>query len=100
MGSDKLFFKCLNDYNIIKIKTIKNYLDLFINTSLTHMSIRSSIVSQPRNKLISNSKQLFNATDSSPITVGVILPPNRRCKISTNSQISPRTLEYVLSKYY
>ena len=45
------------------------------------MSIRSRIVSQPRNKSISNSEQLFNALDLSPITFGVILPPNPRGKI-------------------
>ena len=53
------------------------------------MSIRSCIVSQPNNKLISNSEQLLNTTDLSPITIGVILPPKLRGKISTNSQISP-----------
>ena len=67
-------------------------MDLFINTSLNHMSIRSHLISQPNNnKLISNNKQLFNATELSLITFGVILPPNHRGKISTNSQNSPRT---------
>ena len=40
------------------------------------MSIRSRLLSQHRSKLNSNSEQLFNATDLSPITFGVILPPN------------------------
>ena len=61
-------------------------MDLFINTSLSHMSIRSRLVSQPKNKLFSNSEQLINAQDLLPITFGVILPPNPRGKISTNSQ--------------
>ena len=64
-------------------------MDLFINTSLNHTSIRSCLVSQSKNKLISNNEQLFNATDLSPITFGVILPPKLRGKISTNSQIIP-----------
>ena len=59
-----------------KIKPIKNYLNLFINTILNHISIRSRLVSQPRNKLISKSEQLFNVSDLSAITFGVILPPN------------------------
>ena len=57
------------------------------------MSIRSCFVSQPNNKLISNSEQLFNATNLSPISFGAILPPNLRRKISTNSQINPGTLD-------
>ena len=72
-----------------KGKPIKNYLDLFINTSLNHMSIRSRLVSQPNNKLNSNSEQSINATNLSPITFGVILPPKLHNKISTISQISP-----------
>ena len=89
MGSDKLFVTCLNCNSENKIgKPIKIYLDLFINTSSHHMSIRSRLVSQPKNKLISNSEQLFNATDLSPITFDIILPPKLRGKISTNSQIN------------
>ena len=57
------------------------------------MSIRSCLVSQPKNKLISNSEQLFNAKDSLPITLSVILPPNLRGKISTNSQNNLGTLD-------
>ena len=72
-------------------------MDLFINTSLNHMSIRSRLVSQSKNKLISNNEQVFNATDLSPITFGVILPPNPRGKISTNSQINPGATD---EKYY
>ena len=44
-------------------KPIKNSLDLFINTRLNHMSTRSSLLSQPKNKSILNSEQLFNVTD-------------------------------------
>ena len=53
------------------------------------MSIRSRLVSQPKKKLISNSEQLYNTTDLSPISCGVILPPNLQGKNSTNSQIIP-----------
>ena len=53
------------------------------------MSIRSRLVSQPKNKLNSNNEQSFDAKDLSTITFGVILPPNLRSKISTNSQINP-----------
>ena len=64
----KLFVTYLNENNE-KNKTIKNYLDLIINTYLNQMSIRSCFVSQPRNKLISNSEQLFNATELTPISL-------------------------------
>ena len=64
-------------------------MDLFINTSLNHVSIRSRLVSQPKNNLISNNEQLFNATDLSPITFGIISSPKPRGKNSTNSQINP-----------
>ena len=57
------------------------------------MSIRSRLVNQPKNKLISNSEQSFNAMDLSPITFGVILPLNPLGKISTNSQKKPVTLD-------
>ena len=57
------------------------------------MSIRSRLVSQPNKKLKLNSEQLFNSTDLSPITFGVILPRKLRDKISTNSQIIPETLD-------
>ena len=80
-------------------------MDLFINTHLYHISIRSRLVSQPKNELILNSEQLFNTTDLLPITFGIILSPNTRGKISTNSQIYQelrmrvKILKYVLSKY-
>ena len=74
IGSDKLFVTCLNRDSENKIKLIENYLDLFINTCLNHISIRSRLISQPNNKLISSSGQLFNATDLLPITFGVIVP--------------------------
>ena len=40
-GPDEIFFTCLNYDSENKMKPIKNYLDLFINTSLSFMSIRS-----------------------------------------------------------
>ena len=46
-GSDELFVTCLNDNSDKIAKPIKNYLDLFINTSLNHMSIRSRLESRP-----------------------------------------------------
>ena len=57
------------------------------------MSIRSRLVRQPKNKSISNNKQLFDDTDLLPITFGVILPPNPRGKNSTNSQINQETMD-------
>ena len=63
-----------------------NYLNLFLNTNLNHISIRSRLISQLKNKLISNCEQLFNATDLLPITFAIILSPNLRGKKSTNSQ--------------
>ena len=55
------------------------------------MFIRYPLVSQPNNKLISYSEQLFHVTDLSPITFGVIIPTNPRGKNSTNYQINPET---------
>ena len=46
LGSDELFVTCLNNSDKIG-KPIKNYLDLFINTSLNQTSIRSRLVNQP-----------------------------------------------------
>ena len=60
-----------------------------MNISLSHMSIRSHLVSQPYKILNSKDDQLFNVTDLSPIIFGVILPPKLRGKNSTNSQINP-----------
>ena len=86
LGLDILFDTYLNNNSENKIeKPINNYLDLFINTSLNHMSIRSRLVSQPKTKLISNSEQLFNATELLPITFGVIFPPNPGGKKLKNS---------------
>ena len=49
IGSDKLVVSCINSDSKNKIgKLIKNYLDLFIYTSLNHLSIRSHLVSQPK----------------------------------------------------
>ena len=64
-------------------------MDLFINTSLNHISIRSRLVSN--NYLILNNEQLFNATDLSPVTFSIVLSPNPRGKNSINSQINPIT---------
>ena len=86
MGSDELFVTCLNIDSENKIeKTIKNYLNCFINTSLNHMTIRSRLASQPNKKLNLNNEQSINSTYLSPITFGVILPPKLRGTISTNS---------------
>ena len=57
-------------------------MDLFNDTSLNPMSIRSRLVSQPNKKLNSNSEQSFNSTDLSLITFGIILPPNLRDKMT------------------
>ena len=91
IGSEELFVTCFNCDSEYKIKLINNYLNLFINTSLNHISIRSGHVKHPENKLISNSEQLFNATDILPITFSVILPPNPRNLNSIYSQINPET---------
>ena len=66
-------------------------MDLFINTSSNHISIRSRLVSQTKNKLISNIEQLFNATDLMLISFGVNLPPKLRGKIPANSLINTGT---------
>ena len=81
-----MFVTCLNRDNESKGKPIEYYLDLFVNTSLNHMYIRSRLVTQPKNKSISNREQSINATDLYPIAFGIILPPKLRGKISTNSQ--------------
>ena len=82
IGLDELFVTCLNSNSDKIQKPIKDYLDLFINTSSNHISIRYCLVSQPNKKFNSNNKQLFNATNWSPITFGVILPSKLRGKIS------------------
>ena len=92
MGLDELFVTCLNDSDKIA-KPMNNYLDLFINTTINHMSIRSRLVSQSNKNLKLNSEQLFNSTDLSPITFGTILPPKLHGDISTNSQIIPVNLD-------
>ena len=55
-------------------------MDLFINTSLNHISFISHVVSQSKNKLIPNSEQ-------------VILPINPLGKNSKKNQINPETLD-------
>ena len=71
-GLDELFVTCPNDDSDKIGKLIQNYLYLFIYTSLNHKSVRSRLVSQAKNKLISNNEQLLNVTDLLPITFGVI----------------------------
>ena len=68
-------------------------MDRFINTSLNHMSIRSNLASQPNNNLVSNSEQLFNAMDLSPINFCISSLPNPREKNLTNSQINSGTIK-------
>ena len=68
-------------------------MNLLIHNSSKYMSIRSRFVSQQNNKLISNSEQLFNASDLLPITFGIILPPNQHGEISTNFHINPGTID-------
>ena len=48
------------------------------------MSIRSLLVNQHKNKLISHSEQLFHAQDSLPITFGIIF---LRIHVVENQQI-------------
>ena len=70
------------------------------------MSIKSRLINQPKNKLISNNEQLFNATDLLSITFGVILPPKLHGKFQQILKIIRELwmrigiLEHVLSKYY
>ena len=62
-------------------------MELFIDTSLNHISIRSCLTSQPNKNLNSKCEQLFNAKDLSPIAFGI-------CgKNSTNSQFYPVNLD-------
>ena len=85
---------CLHDNIENKIeKTIINYKDLFINTSLNHMPIRCRLVSQLENKLILNNEQLSSVTDLWPISFSVILSPNPRGKILINSRIDLGTTD-------
>ena len=77
----------------INLKNQLNFLHLFINVSLNHMSIICHLVSQPKNKLVSNNRQLFDSMNLLPIIFGVNLPPNPRGQNSTNSQINPRTTD-------
>ena len=70
------------------------------------MSIISCLVSKPKNKSISSSEQLFNATDLSPVTFGVIFPPNLRgknsiiLKLILELQIRIKILKHIQSKHY
>ena len=59
---DDLYVTCLSRKNKI-VEPIPYYLDLFINTTLNLMLIRSHLVSLPKNEVNSNSEQLFNSTD-------------------------------------
>ena len=62
---------------------INDYLDLFIHDGLNHITIRSRLVRQLENELISINEQLCDATDLSPITFSKILSTNPSGKIST-----------------
>ena len=44
----------------------------------SNISIRSRLVSNPKNKSILNSEELFHAMELSPITFGVMVPPKLR----------------------
>ena len=66
-------------------------MDLFANTSLSHISIRSRFISRPNNKFISNNEQFFNVTNLLLIIFGINLSPNPCGKNLTNSQINPWT---------
>ena len=55
------------------------------------MSIRSRLVSQPNNKVISNNEQFFDARDLFPITFGIILPLNPGVKYLNHSEINMGT---------
>ena len=62
----ELCVTCINDNSDKVKKPIKNYFDLFINTSLNHMSIRSCLVSQSNNnKSISNNIKLYSKKSNS-----------------------------------
>ena len=52
------------------------------------MSIRSCLISQLKNKLISNNEQVFNTTDSLSKTFRITLSLNTRGKNSANFQIN------------
>ena len=94
LGLNTLFVTCLNCNNKeILEKQIKNNLDLFINTDLNHKSIRLRLVSRPKNKLISNSEQLFNTKSLLSIFFSVILSQSPSGNISTISQISPGNID-------
>ena len=105
MVSDNLFVTSLNSVNK-EAKSIKNYLDLFVNTSLYHMSIRFCLVSQPNKKLYSNSEQLFNTADLLPMTFGVILFQihtvriHQILKIIWELWMRTEILKYILLKCY
>ena len=86
----ELFVICLSSSENKIGKAIKNYSDLFIDASLIYRSIRSCLVSQSNNKLISNYEQLLNTTNLLSITSGTILPLSPLRKNSIYSQIAPR----------
>ena len=69
IGLDNLFVTYLNEISENKIKPIKI---TWIFLLMHYISIRSRLVSQPKIQLISNSEQLINTTDLSPITFDVI----------------------------
>ena len=80
---------------VIIRKPIKSYLDLFVNTSLNHLSIKSCLVSQPNNKLKLNNKELLNATDLLPITFIIIFDPKIHGKKLSKFLIKFRNLNKI-----
>ena len=58
-------------------------------------NFRSRLVNQPKNKLISNSEQLFNATHLSQTSFGIMLPLNLRRKNSISTQMNPGTMDEI-----
>ena len=60
IGADELFVICLHSSENKLEKLIENNLDLFVNTILNCIFIRFRLISQPKDKLISNNGQLFN----------------------------------------
>ena len=87
----------------MKGKPTKNYLDLFINTSLNHMSIRPCIISQPINELFLNSELCheFIANDFwCNLTSKSARKNSTNLKLIQELWMKINILKYVLSKYY
>ena len=64
------------------------------------MSITSCLVRQPKNELISNSEQLFNAMDLSPILlVQIYLSTNAQNNQGATDE-NKNSKEHTIKKYY